>query len=92
MVELNGDTAGNNLDNYDQLQVTGTVTLGNTLTVSIGNAFTPIADQQFKIIDNDGSDPVSGTFKDLPEGSSADGGTQCPADQLRGRRLATTSC
>ena len=69
MVELNGDTAGNNLDNYDQLQVTGTVTLGNALTVSIGNAFTPIIDQQFKIIDNDGSDPVSGTFKDLPEGS-----------------------
>ena len=28
VVELNGDTAGNNLDNYDQLQVTGTVTLG----------------------------------------------------------------
>ena len=69
VVEVNGDTAGNQLDNYDQLQVTGSVTLGSTLTVSIGNAFTPSIGQQFKIIDNDGSDLVSGTFKDLPEGS-----------------------
>jgi hypothetical protein len=69
VVELNGDTAGNDLDDYDQLQVTGTLTLGNSLTVSIGSAFTPVVGQPFKIIDNDGADPVSGTFKDLPEGS-----------------------
>jgi acetyl esterase/lipase len=52
----------------DLLQVTGTVTLSGPLVVSIP-AGTPVFGQAFTIIDNDGSDPVNGTFAGLAEGS-----------------------
>jgi hypothetical protein len=54
---------------YDQLQVTGTVTLGGTLNVSLLSNFAPTANQVFTIISNDGSDAVSGTFSGLAEGA-----------------------
>lgn len=40
-----------------------------TLSVSLDEAFTPLVGQQFKIVDNDGSDSIPGTFRDLLEGS-----------------------
>ena len=53
---------------YDQVNVTGGVTLGNaTLNVVLG--FTPSAGQTFTIIANDLADAVVGTFSGLPEGS-----------------------
>jgi hypothetical protein len=52
----------------DQLQATGTVTLQGTLQVQIQSG-TPAAGQSYKIIDNDGTDPVNGTFAGLPEGA-----------------------
>src|SRR5262249_18862602 len=58
VVELNGTVPGSG---YDQLNVTGsasTVSLGGTLSVSLG--FAP-AGQSFTIINNGGSSPVSGT-------------------------------
>jgi hypothetical protein len=62
---------------YDQLKVTGTVDLGGTngntqgiLKVSRYNDFKPAAGQSYTIIDNDGSDAVQGTFKDLAEGAT----------------------
>ncbi len=56
---------------YDQIKVIGTVTLGNgTLNTSFWDGFRPKGGEQFIIIDNDGSDPVDGTFKDLPEGAT----------------------
>ena len=61
---LNGTTAGTG---YDQLNVTGTVNLGgatlqvNPLATSVGDTFT--------IIQNDGTDPVEGTFAGLAEGA-----------------------
>ena len=72
--ELGGTTA---CSGYDQLDVTGTVTLddGNTpptqgtLQVSLVNGFTPKAGQTFEIINNEGSSPVTDTFSGLPEGS-----------------------
>jgi autotransporter-associated beta strand protein len=66
-VEVNGTTAGSG---YDQLAVTGTVTLGSAkLALSAG--FTPPAlGASFTLIDNDGTDPVAGTFAGLPEGST----------------------
>src|SRR5262249_37630465 len=65
-VELNGATAGGG---YDQLNVTGIVGLdGATLNASLGSA--PAAGTQFKIIQNDSTDPVQGTFAGLPEGAS----------------------
>lgn len=72
-VQTNGTTAGSG---YDQLDVTGSVTLGGTLTVS-AVGFTPSSGSTFTIIKNDGTDAVSGTFVGLSEGAlfSADGVT-----------------
>jgi hypothetical protein len=53
----------------DQVQVTGTVTLTGPLIVDILTG-TPAGGQTFILIDNDGADPVSGTFDGLPEGST----------------------
>ncbi len=72
---LGGTTA---CTDYNQLDVTGTVTLedGNTppdqgtLQVSLVNGFTPKAGQTFEIINNEGNQPVSDTFANLPEGST----------------------
>lgn len=54
---------------YDQLQVTGTVTLSGALTLSLLGGFTPAGGQVYTIILNDGSDAVSGTFNGLAEGA-----------------------
>ncbi|HEX8911301.1 MAG TPA: Ig-like domain repeat protein, partial [Humisphaera sp.] len=63
---LNGTTAGSG---YDQTVVAGTVSLGGAaLSVSLG--YTPAYGDTFRLINNDGSDPVSGTFAGLPEGST----------------------
>src|SRR5262249_39552680 len=64
-VEVNGTTAGTQ---HDQLNVTGTVNLGNaTLNVSgtVGHTSVSVV-----LVKNDGTDPVTGTFNGLPEGSA----------------------
>ena len=59
-IELGGTTLGTQ---YDQLNVTGAVTLtGSNLVLSLINGFTPSAGQQFTIINNDAADAVAGTF------------------------------
>jgi fibronectin-binding autotransporter adhesin len=64
-IELNGTSAGTG---YDQLNVTGTVNLsGATLNGIV--SFAPAAGTTFTIINNDGSDAVTGTFSGLPEGA-----------------------
>ncbi|MFL5328296.1 MAG: beta strand repeat-containing protein [Gemmataceae bacterium] len=64
-IELSGASAG---ASYDQLTVKGTVQLGGaSLFVSLGVA--PTANQVLKIIDNDGTDAISGTFNGLSEGA-----------------------
>lgn len=66
--ELGGTTA---CSEYDQLKVTGTVDVTNgTLNTILYNGFKPVKSQTYKIIDNDGSDAVIGTFKNLPEGTT----------------------
>lgn len=57
---------------YDQLNVTGTVALGTTTTLStlLFGGFTPAKDNTFAIINNDGSDAVTGTFAGLAEGAT----------------------
>ncbi|HEX3070613.1 MAG TPA: Ig-like domain repeat protein [Thermoanaerobaculia bacterium] len=53
----------------DGVQVTGSVTLGGALQLSlVSGALT--AGQSFTIIDNDGTDAVNGTFTGLPEGTT----------------------
>jgi fibronectin-binding autotransporter adhesin len=61
-LKLNGTAPGTQ---YDRLNVLGTVTLGGTLTVSLG--FTPTIGQSFVILDNDGVDAVDAAFAGLPQ-------------------------
>ena len=64
-IEVNGPIVGTQ---YDQLNVTGTVSLGNAnLNVGVSNLYTPSAGQTFTIVNNDGNDPVTGTFAGLAE-------------------------
>lgn len=64
---MHADIAGSQ---SDRVSVTGPVTLGSNSTIVITVASgSPMPGDQFTIIDNDAADPVSGTFKDLPEGT-----------------------
>jgi hypothetical protein len=64
-IEVNGPIVGTQ---YDQMNVTGTVALGNAnLNVTVGNAYTPAVGQTLTIVNNDGNDPVTGTFAGLAE-------------------------
>ncbi|MBN2508249.1 MAG: autotransporter-associated beta strand repeat-containing protein [Verrucomicrobia bacterium] len=63
-VDLNGTTAGSS---YDQLLIRGTNLLGGaSLDVRLG--FAPQEGDSFRIISNDGTDPMGGTFAGLAEG------------------------
>jgi hypothetical protein len=64
---LNGPTPGTN---YGQLAVTGGVALASGVNLSVGLGFVPAQGQVFLLVDNDGSDAVSGTFNGLPEGAN----------------------
>jgi autotransporter-associated beta strand protein len=67
-IELNGILSGTG---YDALRVRGTNILGNsTLNVSVHPDFVPIEDVPLTLINNDGSEPISGIFAGFPEGSS----------------------
>lgn len=66
-VEIGGTALGD----YDRLNVTGTVSLGNAiLNTSHFNGFIPTQGDIFTIINNDGSDAVTGTFNGLAEGTT----------------------
>jgi CSLREA domain-containing protein len=70
-VEIGGTTPGNAATNHDQLNVTGTVSLGNAvLGLSSFNGFAPSVGQSFVIISNDGTDGFTGTFSGLGEGAT----------------------
>jgi hypothetical protein len=65
-VALDGTTAGSG---YDQLNVSGTVTLtGSSLNVSVGYAAN--VGDSYTIIHNGGTGPVVGTFNGLAEGAA----------------------
>jgi autotransporter-associated beta strand protein len=62
-IELNGTTPGG----YDQVNVSGSVNLsGMSLNASLG--YTSSTNDTFTIINNDGTDAVTGTFSGLPQG------------------------
>ncbi|MGB7347142.1 MAG: autotransporter-associated beta strand repeat-containing protein, partial [Pirellulaceae bacterium] len=67
-IEIGGTTPGNTATDHDQVNVTGSVTLGGTLDVSLFNSFTPSSGNTFTIINNDLADAVSGTFDGVAEG------------------------
>ena len=65
-VQLGGTSAGQ----YDQLNVSGSVTLsGATLDLALINSFNLAPGSSFTIVSNDGADSVTGTFAGLTEGS-----------------------
>lgn len=65
--EIGGTTAGTG---YDQLNVTGTVSLGSaTLNILTYNGFTPALGDVYTIINNDSTDAVTGAFNAMAEGS-----------------------
>ena len=67
--KIGGTTPGAN--GHDQLNVTGSVNLNNAALAPIPwNGFQAAAGDTFVIIKNDASDPVNGTFLNLPEGST----------------------
>ena len=84
-VEIGGTAVGDGVSGYDQVDVTGTVSLGSAvlnLQQILGFIVTPGVAQAYTIITNDGADAVSGIFRDpllnpLPEGApySYPGGT-----------------
>jgi CSLREA domain-containing protein len=66
-VEIGGTTVGTQ---YDQLNVTGTVALGNaTLNLTQINSYPPGVNDSFTIINNDSNDAIGGTFNGLTEGA-----------------------
>jgi autotransporter-associated beta strand protein len=72
LVDLNGTAVGTQ---YDQTNVTGTITLENaTLSLRIGGPL--LAGNQFTILNNDGTDAVLGHFSGLAEGASFMAGNQ----------------
>ncbi|MEI6675228.1 MAG: autotransporter-associated beta strand repeat-containing protein [Verrucomicrobiota bacterium] len=66
VLELNGNTAGTQ---YNQLNVTGSVTLGGLLSLRVN--FMPTNNSLFFIIANNGGSSISGAFSN----ASLDGGT-----------------
>ena len=63
VMELEGTAPGSG---YDQLVVSGIVNLGGA-TLQTSRNFVPANGTQFILIDNDGTDPIQGTFDGLDE-------------------------
>lgn len=63
-LRLDGPRPG---EDYDRLRVNGTVNLGDA-TLKLSSTFVPTSGQVFTIIDNDGTDPITGTFAGFAEG------------------------
>jgi hypothetical protein len=68
LAQIGGTTA---CTGYDQLQVSNTADVSNgTLQLTLINGFTPTVGQSFEVIDNTGSNPITGTFSGLAEGAT----------------------
>lgn len=80
--EIGGTTA---CTQYDQMKVTGTVDLtGGTLEASAYSSYVPKAGENYTIIENDGTDAVTGTFAGLAEGATFTIGGQVLRISYRG--------
>ena len=68
VVEIGGTTPG--IGGYDRVAVKGTVDLdGAVLDTSLIDGFKPSVGDTFRIVTNDGSDAITGTFQGLAEGA-----------------------
>ena len=57
---------------YDQILVSGAVTLGGNLRVMLAGGFTPTLNESFTLIDQTGTDTTTGTFANAPAGLYTD--------------------
>lgn len=78
VAELDGATAGT----FDQINVTGPVSLGGSTLQALANFAAPVG-TTLPIIVNDGTDPVSGTFNGLAEGATFTPGGSVPGQLFR---------
>ncbi len=69
-IEIGGTTPGNNANNHDQVNVTGSVTLAGSVSLISYNFYSILSGSSFVVINNDGTDAVSGTFNGLSEGAT----------------------
>jgi autotransporter-associated beta strand protein len=76
---LNVELAGTSSGNFDQVNVTGTVTLAGALSVALAPGYTPTPNDTFIIILNDGVSPaggdLTGAFAGLPDNATFQSGT-----------------
>lgn len=74
-IDLNGNTPGTG---YDRIVATAIVALEffSRLSLTMDPGFAPLPGQVFTIIDNQGSGPVQGRFRDLPQGALVPGGSR----------------
>ena len=85
-VEINGTTPtfGAGTD-FDQLVVNGTVDLGGATLDTTGSTITATPGDSIRIVDNDLTDSVSGTFFGMSNGDFRDGQPPAVPDLLRRR-------
>jgi hypothetical protein len=68
-IEIGGDSPGDGAGFHDQINVTGTVSLGNAaLSVTSFGGYVPAGGESYVIVNNDGTDAVSSAFAGRPEG------------------------
>jgi hypothetical protein len=63
---LGGNTPGTQ---YDQIRVAGSVQLDGNFSVALTSNFQPHLGSTFTVINNEGCDPIQGTFRSLDEGA-----------------------
>src|SRR5260370_15435264 len=67
-VQIHGPASG---AGAGELNVIGTVSLGTTnVALTLTGNFIPQPGNTFEIINNDGTDPIGGTFSGVPDGSN----------------------
>jgi hypothetical protein len=67
------DFAGNAATDYDNLNITGTVNLTGSLATTLLGGYTPSGTDTYILIANDGTDPVTGNFTGLAQGTPVPG-------------------
>ena len=72
--KLNSDLSNTSL--YDKVVVSGNVSLEATTILNLPAVFTPSVVQSFTLIDNQGANPIGGTFSNYAEGASVFYGAQ----------------
>ncbi|AEY00993.1 hypothetical protein GU3_06185 [Oceanimonas sp. GK1] len=71
VADIKGTSLG---DEYDILSVHGGVTIDSGATLSVTHDYTPGNGDSYRLITNDGSDAISGTFAGLAEGGTLSAG------------------